>query len=111
MSARSALYHAMLLTVSGLMGCGHLSALSPRPTAATPPPIGPGRHDSTLLSPQPVTAPAASPLFVNMSQRAGLHYHWMIAGKRPLNILQSIGNGCAFLDYNNDGNLDILLVG
>ncbi|HZP82091.1 MAG TPA: VCBS repeat-containing protein, partial [Chthonomonadaceae bacterium] len=24
---------------------------------------------------------------------------------------QTIGNGCAFLDYDNDGNLDILLVG
>ncbi|MCW3054815.1 MAG: UnbV, partial [Chthonomonadales bacterium] len=26
-------------------------------------------------------------------------------------ILQTIGNGCAFLDYDNDGDLDILLVG
>jgi hypothetical protein len=42
---------------------------------------------------------------------AGLNYHWKIAGKRPLNILQTIGNGCAFLDYDGDGNLDILLIG
>ena len=35
----------------------------------------------------------------------------MIPGKRPLNILQTIGNGCAFLDYDRDGNLDILLIG
>jgi hypothetical protein len=34
-----------------------------------------------------------------------------VAGKRPLNVVQTIGNGCAFLDYNNDGLLDILLVG
>ena len=34
-----------------------------------------------------------------------------ISGTRPLNILQTIGNGCAFLDFDNDGNLDILLVG
>ena len=40
-----------------------------------------------------------------------MHYRWTIPGPRPLNILQTIGNGCAFLDYNNDGNLDILLVG
>ncbi len=42
---------------------------------------------------------------------SGLNYTWNIAGARPLNILQTIGNGCAFLDYNADGNLDILLVG
>src|SRR5579862_4080148 len=53
---------------------------------------------------------AASP-FVDVASSAGLSYRWTIAGKRPINILQSIGNGCAFLDYNNDGNLDILLVG
>jgi enediyne biosynthesis protein E4 len=38
-------------------------------------------------------------------------YAWTAPGKRPLNILQTIGNGCAFFDYDNDGNLDILLVG
>ena len=51
------------------------------------------------------------PLFVDMARAAGLDYTWSIAGKRPLNILQTIGNGCAFLDYDNDGNLDVLLVG
>ncbi|WP_044948851.1 CRTAC1 family protein [Chthonomonas calidirosea] len=46
-----------------------------------------------------------------MSSHAGLDYRWVIPGPRPLNILQTIGNGCAFLDFDNDGNLDILLVG
>ncbi|HEX5323696.1 MAG TPA: CRTAC1 family protein [Capsulimonadaceae bacterium] len=49
--------------------------------------------------------------FVDIASQAGLNYRWAIDGKRPINILQSIGNGCAFLDYNNDGNLDILFVG
>ncbi len=42
---------------------------------------------------------------------AGIDYKLSIEGKKPLNILQTVGNGCAFLDYNNDGNLDILLIG
>lgn len=49
--------------------------------------------------------------FTDVTVAAGLKYTWVIPGKRPLNILQTIGNGCAFLDYDNDGNLDILLVG
>ncbi|SRR5579884_121124 len=54
---------------------------------------------------------AGGGLFSDVTDAAGLHYQWQIAGKRPLNILQTIGNGCAFLDYDNDGFLDILLVG
>lgn len=48
---------------------------------------------------------------MEVAQQAGLSYRWTATGKRPLNILQTIGNGCAFLDFDNDGNLDILLVG
>lgn len=49
--------------------------------------------------------------FIDSTDAAGLRYVWSLPGKTPRNILQTIGNGCAFLDYNNDGNLDILLVG
>ncbi|HLI49993.1 MAG TPA: VCBS repeat-containing protein, partial [Chthonomonas sp.] len=57
------------------------------------------------------TDPPNGPRFIDVSADAGLDYRWVIPGPRPLNILQSIGNGCAFLDFDNDGNLDILLVG
>lgn len=50
-------------------------------------------------------------LFRNVLPESGISYKWEIKGTRPLNILQTIGNGCAFLDYDNDSNLDILLVG
>ena len=49
--------------------------------------------------------------FVDKATEAGLDYHWVVAGKSPFNVLQTIGNGCAFLDVNNDENLDILLIG
>lgn len=39
-----------------------------------------------------------------------LDFHGEIPGPRPLNALQTIGSGCAFLDFDNDGNLDILMV-
>src|SRR5207248_2503005 len=29
----------------------------------------------------------------------------------PLNIIETLGHGCAFLDYDQDGHLDALLVG
>ncbi|MBV9848346.1 MAG: CRTAC1 family protein [Armatimonadetes bacterium] len=49
--------------------------------------------------------------FVDVADKAGLRYRWAIPGPRPIDILQGIGNGCAFLDYDNSGNLSILLVG
>ena len=57
------------------------------------------------------TTPAAPTKFVDVADSAGLNYVWRLPGSTPRNILQSIGNGCAFLDYDGDGNLDILLVG
>ncbi len=45
------------------------------------------------------------------ASESGLTYRWTIPGERPLDILQTIGNGSAFLDANGDGNLDVLLVG
>lgn len=49
--------------------------------------------------------------FADAAAKAGLRYRWTIPGPRPLDILQTIGSGCAFLDFNNDNNLDILLIG
>lgn len=49
--------------------------------------------------------------FRDVADASGIRYSWQIGGSRPTTILQTIGNGCAFLDYDNDGNLDVLLVG
>ncbi len=63
-----------------------------------------------LTRAMPAGTTTAAP-FVDVAAAAGLRYEWSIPGKRPLNILQTIGKGCAFLDHDEDGNLDILLVG
>lgn len=72
-----------------------------------------GCNNNNTTTPQPGTPTSVSqkPYFRDVTKDAGIQYVWKIEGKRPLNILQTIGNGCAFLDFDNDGNLDILLVG
>jgi hypothetical protein len=47
--------------------------------------------------------------FRNVSKEAGIDYSWP-AEKKPLRILEAIGGGCALLDYDSDGWLDVLLV-
>ena len=51
--------------------------------------------------------------FVDVAAQAGVIRTYSAGGKPdiPLTILQTIGHGGAFLDYDQDGNLDILLVG
>lgn len=61
----------------------------------------------------PLARPAApaSVVFRDVAAEAGLTYRWSIPPPRPCNILQTIGNGCAFLDADGDSHLDLLLVG
>ncbi len=64
---------------------------------------------------QPVKAADANAeargLFRDVAATAGLNFRWGHSDREHLNILDTIGHGCAFLDYDGDGRLDILLVG
>src|SRR5437899_6005693 len=55
--------------------------------------------------------PSGSGIFRNVASEAGLAFKWGHGGRSPLNIVETLGHGCAFLDYDQDGLLDILLVG
>lgn len=62
------------------------------------------RHDSVAANP---------PAFRDVTKEAGLSGFRNVQGGDPAakpHILEVMGGGAAFLDYNNDGNLDILLV-
>ena len=49
--------------------------------------------------------------FESVAPEAGIHFSLSNHGRSPLNILQTAGGGCAFLDYDSDGWPDVLLVG
>ncbi len=59
---------------------------------------------------KPIAEGAAPIRFVEVGKQAGLDFTFKAPGQPPLNILQTLGNGAAFLAYDGDGNLDILLV-
>ena len=54
--------------------------------------------------------PLSIPLFHDAAVAAGLDLRWGPRDPTKLTILDMIGFGCAFLDYDGDGKLDILLV-
>jgi enediyne biosynthesis protein E4 len=84
-------------------GCQSNTAAAGASTAGTP---------AISVAAATTTGADASPARLrDVAASAGLEYRWTPRDKRPLTILGTIGNGCAFLDYDDDGNLDILLVG
>ncbi|MDP8245266.1 MAG: CRTAC1 family protein [Candidatus Hinthialibacter antarcticus] len=50
------------------------------------------------------------PQFTDATESAGIHFKHSIGDEKLDNIIESTGAGCAFFDYNNDGQLDIYLV-
>ncbi len=69
------------------------------------------RKTPSTAKPTPSSAaPPAGPRFVDITRQAGITFvhNTGAFGKRYLP--ETMGPGCAFIDYDNDGNPDILLV-
>ena len=84
---RRALIGAAGFTVAVVLtGCGRAGAGKPTPTA---------------------TAPS---LWSDVAAARGLHFTHGTGVARELNIVQATGSGCGFIDYDDDGWLDLFLV-
>ena len=83
----------VLLGASVLPSCG-----SPIASAPPPPPRA------------AVVSGPADPVFVDVAARAGLTTVLHGGGPDKDHILESVGSGCAFVDYDGDGRLDVYLV-
>ncbi len=90
---------ASLLSV--LCGCD-----PPKKPAAVLPPNGAAAIASTAPDASKTTSGV---LFENIAQASGITFKWPMQ-PRPMRNLEAFGAGCAFLDYDNDGWQDILLV-
>jgi hypothetical protein len=83
-----------LLALAGLSGCG-------APAESSEPPAGPARVDF----------PAdPAPCFVDVAEQAGLTAVLYCGGTSKDHILESVGSGAAWIDYDRDGWPDIYLV-
>ena len=94
-------YWLLLLACCILSACGpdeHKSATNPAPTAAQ------------KAADEHIVSETAAPLFVDATEGAGLHWQHRSGGPQKWHILEAKGGGAAFLDYDDDGYLDLYLV-
>lgn len=84
-----------VLILLGVMGCHQSNSSRPEPLGI-----------STTV--QPIVATNVH--FTDITHQAGIHFKQWGGGWGKKVFLEEVGSGCAFLDYDNDGWLDILLL-
>ena len=81
--------------------------------AATTPGAAPAEvaNQTASPSPSPTTPRPSGPIeFADVSAQAGIHFKHNSGAFGKKYLPETLGNGCAFLDFDNDGWQDILLV-
>src|SRR3954464_7973418 len=84
-----------------------LTSCGKRPDSTPPGPTAPLVAWNT---PTPSPDRPADPYFVDVAEGAGLKTVLYCGGPDKDHILESVGSGCAFVDYDGDGRLDVYLV-
>ena len=79
---------------------------------STRPPVPPSSSEKKSTAPKPSakTPPNTPPLFVDVTQAAGINFHLNCGSKEKLYIVETQCGGAAAFDYDNDGWMDILLI-
>jgi hypothetical protein len=84
-----------------------------KPPAATTPEAAHGEAASQTPSPTPSPTPPrpSGPIeFTDVSAQAGIRFKHNSGASGKKYLPETLGTGCAFLDYDNDGWQDLLIV-
>jgi hypothetical protein len=83
-----------------------IAGCRPPPPSASPAPAETRPHEAVPRRP----AADDNPMFVDVASQAGLNLVTYGGGERKDHLLESVGTGAAFLDYDEDGRLDAFVV-
>ena len=100
----------LLLLIAALAGCKEDPAKSQQAAAATTQQVEQEATPSPSATPAEAPRPSGPITFTDITAQAGIHFKHNSGAFGKKYLPETIGSGCAFLDYDNDGWQDILLV-
>jgi enediyne biosynthesis protein E4 len=111
---RSVLSFALIVLLLGAMSCGAAPSTQ-NPSNAEQKVANQGTSDQASVQAEPATATGAprysGPIqFADATLQAGIHFKHNSGAFGKKYLPETLGSGCAFLDYDNDGWQDILLI-
>jgi hypothetical protein len=75
---------------------------SPQPTAAA--------ANSARDPARQTATPSGLPTFEDVTEKSGINFRHSFGEQKLSSIMEATGSGCAWIDYNNDGLLDLYVV-
>src|SRR5579864_4922799 len=112
MSRRRVVCCLLLGAILGLVGCTQKQSSESQPTPATQ---APSATPSAAQTPSPEPAvkhsrPSGPIEFTDVTAQAGIHFKHNSGAFGKKYLPETMGSGVCFIDYDNDGWQDILLV-
>src|SRR5690242_18290044 len=95
----------VVLAIAGTAGCGMLGC--GKTDTAVPAPAVPPSHATAQLSGVDANAPVK---FEDVTEKAGIHFLHQNSKTPRKYLVETMGSGGAFIDYDGDGYLDVLLL-
>lgn len=94
-----------------LIGCRHVTPRTPSPpNPATQPTLPGNRAVSASATQGGPLGEFVLPAFKDVTLQAGIRFQHQSSKTSQKYMIETMGSGCAFIDYDGDGWLDVLLV-
>jgi hypothetical protein len=100
---------AMILLAVGLRVTAQNPARTAKTGALSSQRPAAGANSATDPARQTAT-PAALPTFEDVTEKSGINFRHSFGEQKLSSIMEATGSGCAWIDYNNDGLLDLYVL-